>query len=58
MTRRPHGEQPTTDASTEDGVLDDFWWPVATLPTAADGTDAQIPADSLAAGKFGCAARV
>ncbi|GAA0589709.1 hypothetical protein [Streptomyces crystallinus] len=52
MTRRPPGERPETDASTEDAVLDDFWWPVATLPTAGDGVEGQSPADSLAAGKF------
>ncbi|MFD9486445.1 hypothetical protein [Streptomyces sp. NPDC059991] len=58
MTRRPTGEQPETDTPTEDGNRDDFWWPVATLPTAADGTEAQNPADYRAAGKLGRAARV
>ncbi|WHM40397.1 hypothetical protein [Streptomyces sp. BPTC-684] len=58
MTRRLTGEQPEIDAATEDGTRDDFWWPVATLPTAADGSEAQHPADSRAAGKLGCTARV
>ncbi|MEU1071132.1 MULTISPECIES: hypothetical protein [unclassified Streptomyces] len=51
LTRRPTGERPETDAATEDGILDDFWWPVATLPAAGEGTEAQHPADSLTAGK-------
>ncbi|MFC0843210.1 hypothetical protein ACFH04_41650 [Streptomyces noboritoensis] len=57
MTRRLTGEQPEIDTATEDGIRDDFWWPVATLPTAADGAEAPHPADSRA-GKLGCTARV
>lgn len=59
MTRRLTGEQPEIDTATEDGIRDDFWWPVATLPTAGDGkAEARSPADSRAAGKIGCAAQV
>ncbi|WP_371649925.1 MULTISPECIES: hypothetical protein [unclassified Streptomyces] len=60
MTRRLTGEQPEIDAATEDGIReDDFWWPAATLPTAGDDTaEPRNPADSRAAGKYGCTARV
>ncbi|WP_158942733.1 hypothetical protein [Streptomyces sp. ERV7] len=52
MTRRPPGERPETDTATEDGIRDDFWWPIATLPTAADGREPQNPSDSLVTRQF------